>query len=280
MAKSDNNEGKAERVNQLRAELEKSLGKKKAQEIIRLLQQTTMTKLGADASLRVAKFADIEDILVKLWDQGLFGLGREELLKVDDYLNDVRLKHQAMLRFMRHYLEPSEYHALLAAFELVKLLRDKHPKVLDRHSMIDGLYRRINKLRYGRRVLTMVSIGKFENVVYPQMRDLESRISTAGRVNGPELEAIKQIFYSYLKTDRTKYFVRRESDVAEVFDRIADRFFNEEEEPIPYLDIYSAKTARKNAHEAIKTFLKTYPQFESIEYKQKGNPEASYIRIR
>lgn len=270
-----------QRIERLRAQLRELLGKKKANEIVRLIQQTNEDRIGSSSYVQIVPMDDVTDIITELWDEGIFGVGDADLLELDNYLSEKRNQHQVMLRIFKHYLEPDEYQAVLLALELNSIVLDEHAKVLSRPDMISGLYNRLDRLRYGRRIYNQVSRGWIFST-YRDMRRLETKLSPAGRCMGPEAESIKQIFYGRLQPNPIRYWVRSGDNVAEVLDEIVERLTNPDPsvDNVPFLDVYCAGRAREIARAAIQTFVHAYPNYEYEEEEQDDNPGASVIHIR
>lgn len=262
----------------LKASLIEILGKKKALKLIEKIQSVSESRLGQQGSIQVIEQGDIEEILQKLWDQGIIGIGRADLLKIDSHLNQERLKQKAMLRFLKYYLEPEEYNSIQLSVQLTSLISDKHSTIPQRHKMIKGLYEKLNKQRYGRQIFNLFSSGKIPRTIYPKMRELECSFVEAGRACGPESEAVKQIFYSSLQYDPKEMWIRGELDDPEIFGKIIDRIFYSTP-TIPYLNVHSAGSAQESTKEAIELFVALYPEYTYTEHPQKDNPEAGFLKI-
>ena len=269
------------RANLLRNKLRKIFSKKKSNQIIRLIQESTKEKVGNRPSINILNASEVEDILQRLWKEGIFGIADSELLKIDNFLTKQRLKKLAMLRFFKYYVEAEEYRGIETAIQLAELIKNQYPYINDRTKMIKGLYKKIEGYRYGKKILNQVSRGWLVKITYSEMREMETRLTSGGRVKGNEKEMVSQIFYTSLKSSREKLWVNREDDVLDVFERIIDRFGEEDPEKfIITLNVYSARSARKTAKEATDLFVEINPEFLKKEFKQEDDPASIRIRIK
>ena len=270
-----------ERLRKLKASLLKRFPKKRVNEIIQIIQRTTNQRVGKSASIQVVTKKEIEDILRQLYDEGLFGIASNDMVKIDDYITQKRLKKQAMLRFLKHYVEPEEYHGIELSIQLDDLLNDKIAMPGQRSEMIEGLYNKLSKLNYGRRIFNQVSTGWLFKITYPKMRALENKLSDGGRVLGNEAETIKQIFYSSLKVDKTKLWVRSDNTISEIFNEINIllRPLSHDPEKVPYLDLHAAGNARKIARDTVKEFINLYPDYQMEESNVQDNPNIIMIKL-
>lgn len=245
----------------LRKEFITRFGDTRGKELFRQLEETTLHRVGPGAWIGVFDSKDVQDVVGRIWKDGLAGLSAAELLKIDDLLSKTVYRRRLILRFLKHYIEDDEYSAVDTAFQLVSIIRDHSGHVANRRRLVRSLYDRLDRLRYGNRILNQVSVGWLESVTYPRMRALETGMTPAGRATGPEAEAIKQVFYHALTPDRTRMWIRASDDSTEVFGEIAYRLLRGGPE-VPYLDVHATATAERVRDAAVEDFLGSYAQFE------------------
>lgn len=265
------------RLAALRLEFVRQFGETRGKELFRQLQAFTLNKVGPEAWINVLDPKDTRDIFGTIWLQGLAGLGASELLKIDNALSQTVAHRRVVLRFLKYYLEDEEYAAVDTAFQLIGILRDRSEHSPNRMRLIRALYDRLRRLRYGDRVRNQVSMGWLENITYPEMRRLETKLSPAGRAHGPDAEAIAQIFYRSLEPQHTKMWVRTRDDPVEIFGEIAYRMLGGGRE-IPYLDIHATSKAEAIRDAAIEDFLSTYQQFGSERFEM--GEAGTVVRLR
>lgn len=269
-----------ERIAKLRADLKRCYGEKRANEFMKLIQAANRSRVGAAASVNLFEWRDFLPVLDSLWCEGIAGPAWGDLVKVDNYLTDQRLRRRAMIRFLHHYLEEAEYAALSTSLELIALLQDPTAPVPKRQVMISGLYNRLDHLRSGRPIFNQLSTGRLERLTYPEMRALESRLVPAGRAEGPDKERVKQIFYDSIQPDASKLWVNSTDDPIAVFGEIADRLVGTSygRRPLLFLDVYAVGHAKAIADHAIGEFTGSYPGF-SAEIHPEGDL-AGFVRLK
>ncbi|MGH9918490.1 MAG: hypothetical protein ACRD6W_06450 [Nitrososphaerales archaeon] len=253
---------KVKRLTALRAEFVRQFGEKRGQELFRQLQAYTLNKVGPESWINVLDPKDIPDIFSTIWEKGLAGLGAAELLEIDNALSKTVAHRKVILRFLRYYLEDEEYAAVDTSFQLIGMLRDRSDHSPNRMRLIRALYDRLRRLRHGDRVRNQVSMGWLENVTYPEMRRLETKLASAGRAHGPDAEAVAQIFYRSLEPQPTKMWIRTRDDPAELFGEIAYKMLGGGRD-IPYLDLLATSKAEAIRDAALEDFLASYQQFET-----------------
>lgn len=268
-----------ERIAKLRQELLRLFGEKKADELLRLSHEAGLRRIGVNASIAVFDAQAALPYLSRLWDEGVAAIAWSELVKADDYLTQQSARHRLILRVLRHYLEQEEYSAVLTSYELVAVLRDPLARVSKRSVVISGLYRRIDRFRYGRPIYNQVSSGRLDHRIYPAMRSLEASIATAGRVEGAEKERVKQVFYDAIQPNPAELWVNASDDPAMVFDTIRTRLLGlGGTHPLPVLDVYAVGSAAAVASAAIRDFMESYPEF--VGERQPEGDVAGYVRLR
>ncbi len=279
MAQADEGESFSP-LERLRRFLVDRYGAGKGEEIYRAIKAANTSKPGHGEAIAVVDPKDISNFIQELLNDGVFGIGSLKLIGFDSFLQQQRHRHEAMMRFLKHYVQPEEYRALLASFTLVSILQDSTSKYRGGDT-VGPLYERLNGLNYGRRILNLVSIGELQNRVYPQMRTTEARFVAGGRLPpaSGEAEIVRQIFYAALRPDATRLWLTSQTDPAEAFDRIVSAVFDRDH-PIPYLDVYGAESAWVLAKQIGALFVLSFGDFEVVVHDQTGNPNAGYIRIQ
>jgi hypothetical protein len=271
-----------ERAERLKKELIDRFGEARGNDLFRKAQASTISRLGQDSSITVFNATDIPDVLPRIWSEGIAGLSAAELLSIDAFLTDSHLRHRRMLRLLKYYLQPTEYAAVETSFQLVRRIQDRTTDLGNRSKTMRSLYDRLGRLRYGNRIYNQVSVGWLEELTFPQMRDLELRLSPAGRAHGSAKEQIAQVFYRALEPDATKLWVRSSDDPTQLFGEIAERFgvHGVERSGVPYLDIYAVGQAGVILEAAIADFLSGYLQYEAERHDSADRIGAGYVRLK
>jgi hypothetical protein len=271
-----------ERAELLKRELIGRFGERRGTEMFRQAQAATLRRIGRDSAINVLEASDVRGVLSRIWTDGLAGLSSADLLRVDNLLSDTVLKHRKMLRFLKYYVQDPEYAAIDTSFQLIARIQDRSGDAALRSKMIRSLYDRLGRLRYGRRVYNQLSVGWLESLTYPQMVELENRLSPAGRAHEGEKEQIAQIFYRSLEPDSTKLWVKSTDDAGSVFGEIADRLCEipPPPRPIPYLDVYAIGAAIRIRDAAISDFLSSYLQYEEERHGNGQEFGAGFVRLK
>jgi len=266
----------------VRRALTAQFGAAKGEALFAQIKQDTEKRLGPESVMAITTPHIDRKALEALIRSDLFGIGKDHLINFDNRVQTSRVRNDLMLRFLKHYLQDEEWRALLTSLTLLPLLNDPEDKTPEYppHLTVGSLYQRLNKLRYGRRIFNLVSTGRLQTSIYPEMRRTETRFNQAGRLppGSEEAEIVRQIFYRAIQPDRTKYWLNAGTDVTEAFDRIHDSLFNQET-PIPYLDVHGAGRAWELAQDVSALFIESFEGYTAVPHPQPDNPNAGYIRI-
>ena len=270
-----------ERVAKLLERLTTLFGKSKAIDILRRIQESNLRRVGSNSSINVIEPQDIEAELQRIWDSGLAGLGYGDFSKVDDYFNREYARHRLLLRVLAHYIGPDEYSSVTTSFELVAVIRDRMARMTKRNVVIAGLYRRLDRFRYGREIFNQVSTGRLEHRTYRAMRSLEISLGGGGRAEGPAKERITQIFYASVQFDPTELWVEATDDPVAILGEIRDRLIARPGATGPqasHLDVYAVGTATAIGEAAVRDFLEAYPEFVGERHPE--GEVAGFIRLK
>lgn len=264
-------------LDDLRTYLDALYPKAVASGILEAVTERTHELAKGNPRVAIGAIEDFKGELAELHRKGVVGIAYSELIPADILYHAETIRHRLLLRFFKHYLEPPEYKALLTSFHLRRILSNPGRRE-DPPGMVDGLYRKLNSLRKGRQVYNQVSSGNLEEIIYPEMRRVESTLVQAGRVRdkAPK-EKVKQILYHALEPRRDQFWANHLLTPSDIFDEVYKRLIEARGD---HLTIYGAREAWVHVQAVAERFIELYyTDFEMKVEEDEANPLVGKVVI-